>query len=240
MPDTHHDAASGEEPPGGVDTPTRSRRRGGGGRGSPAPTPTPRCPKGMDMAGPAESASIGQPRQLKRGDVIEGVVMSVERDGLLVDIGFKSEGIVPTGEMHSLGSDPLSKVAVGDKVHVFVVQPETSDGQVALSVDRARGEQGWMPAGSLRERGDLRCRDHRLQQGWPARQRRGRERLHPDVAGRRREAGQRRRQPALGAGRALDAAQGHRDQPAPQPVISRSAQRCRSGAPSRRTGSSRS
>ncbi|MYH41783.1 MAG: S1 RNA-binding domain-containing protein, partial [Chloroflexi bacterium] len=107
------------------------------------------------MAALLESTSVGQPRQLRRGDVLEGVVMSVERDGLLVDIGFKSEGIVPTGEMHSLGSEPLSKVAVGDKVHVFVVQPETSDGQVGLSVDRARGEQGWMILQERFESGEI-------------------------------------------------------------------------------------
>ena len=69
--------------------------------------------------------------------------MSIERDGLLVDIGFKSEGVVPLQEMHSLGSDPLLKLRPGDSVLVFVVQPETAEGQVALSIDRARGEQGW-------------------------------------------------------------------------------------------------
>jgi len=151
-----HDAASGEEPPGGVDTPTPEPAGAAGEDAAPAaPDADAAMPDEMDMAALLESASIGQPRQLKRGDVIEGVVMSVERDGLLVDIGFKSEGIVPTGEMHSLGSDPLSKVAVGDKVHVFVVQPETSDGQVALSVDRARGEQGWMVLQDRFESGEI-------------------------------------------------------------------------------------
>ena len=73
------------------------------------------------------------------------------------------------------------------------------------------------PAGALRERRDLRRRDYRLQQGRPARQRRGRERLHPDVAGGGSKAGQRRRQPAVGPGGPGDAAQGDRDQPAAQP-----------------------
>jgi small subunit ribosomal protein S1 len=111
-------------------------------------------PEEMDMAALLDSA-VGQPRQLNRGDVIEGVIMNVERDGLLVDIGFKSEGIVPTGEMHSLGSDPLSKLNVGDKLLVFVVQPETADGQVGLSVDRARGEQGWLVLQDRFESGEI-------------------------------------------------------------------------------------
>ena len=75
--------------------------------------------------------------------LLEGRVMNVEREGLLVDIGSKSEGVVPTHEMHSLGAEPLTKVAAGDTVLVYVMQPETEEGQVLLSIDRARGEQGW-------------------------------------------------------------------------------------------------
>jgi small subunit ribosomal protein S1 len=45
--------------------------------------------------------------------------------------------------MHSLGADPLSKVVVGEKVLVYVMQPESDQGQVTLSIDRARGERGW-------------------------------------------------------------------------------------------------
>ena len=80
---------------------------------------------------------------LRRGDVIEGIVMETGREGVLVDIGSKSEGIIPLSEMHSLGADPLSKVKRGDELLVYVLQPETPEGQVILSLDRARGEQGW-------------------------------------------------------------------------------------------------
>jgi small subunit ribosomal protein S1 len=82
-------------------------------------------------------------RDLRRGDVVEGTVISVGRDGVLVDVGSKSEGIIPLNEMHSLGADPLSKVRSGDKVIASVMQPETPEGQVLLSLDRARGERGW-------------------------------------------------------------------------------------------------
>ena len=82
-------------------------------------------------------------KTLRRGEVVEGTVMAVQRDGVLVDLGSKSEGIIPPHEMHSLGADPLSKVAVGDKVLVYVMQPEADQGQILLSVDRARGERGW-------------------------------------------------------------------------------------------------
>jgi len=82
-------------------------------------------------------------KSLRRGEVVEGVIMGWDRDGLVVDIGSKSEGIVPHHEMHSLGPDPTAHLSEGDKILVFVLQPETPEGQVLLSVDRARGEKGW-------------------------------------------------------------------------------------------------
>ncbi len=97
----------------------------------------------MDMATLLEQSGMADLRPLRRGEVIEGHVMDVERDGLVVDIGYKSEGIVPQQEMLSLGADPLTKVSSGDALLVYVLQPETPAGQVALSIDRARGEQGW-------------------------------------------------------------------------------------------------
>jgi small subunit ribosomal protein S1 len=108
-----------------------------------------------DMAALLDSASAAEPRQLRRGEVVEGTVMSVERDGLVVDIGFKSEGIVPVQEMHSMGAEPLTKLKPGDPVLVYVVQPETPEGQVALSIDRARGEQGWRTLQERFESGEI-------------------------------------------------------------------------------------
>ncbi|HXK34728.1 MAG TPA: S1 RNA-binding domain-containing protein [Dehalococcoidia bacterium] len=82
-------------------------------------------------------------KTLRKGEVVEGTIMGIQRDGVIVDVGAKSEGIVAPHEMHSLGADPLSKVNVGDKLLVYVMQPESDNGQVTLSVDRARGERGW-------------------------------------------------------------------------------------------------
>ena len=87
-----------------------------------------------------ESLDYKTPR---RGEVIEGLVMGWDRDGALIDIGSKAEGVIPRHEMHSLGSDVEAKLQTGDKVLVFVTQAETSEGQVLLSIDKARGERGW-------------------------------------------------------------------------------------------------
>jgi small subunit ribosomal protein S1 len=56
--------------------------------------------------------------------------------------------------MHSLGAEPLSRVAVGDKVVSYVMQPETMEGEVLLSLDRARGERGWRTLQTLYESGE--------------------------------------------------------------------------------------
>ena len=115
-------------------------------------------PEIVDMAELLASGEAPEPRQLRRGEVVEGLVMGVEREGVLVDlvdIGSKSEGVVPTHEMHSMGSDPLSRIHVGDKLLVYVLQPETEEGQVLLSIDRARGEQGWRVLQERFESGEI-------------------------------------------------------------------------------------
>jgi small subunit ribosomal protein S1 len=110
----------------------------------------------MDMAAllAQEEQSQSQIHSLRRGEVVEGTIISVGRDGVIVDIGAKSEGLIPVNEMHSLGADPLSKVATGDKLVAYVMQPETSEGEVLLSIDRARGERGWRQLQALYESGE--------------------------------------------------------------------------------------
>ena len=81
--------------------------------------------------------------ELGRGDVVEGVIVGRESQSLVVDVGAKSEGVVVSNEMHSLTPEQREALAVGDTVLVFVLQPDTEEHQMALSIDRARGEQGW-------------------------------------------------------------------------------------------------
>jgi small subunit ribosomal protein S1 len=82
-------------------------------------------------------------KTLKYGDVIDGVIMRVDRDEILVDIGSKSEGIVPTREFSSLPAEEKEALSVGDNVLVFVVQPENQEGHAVVSIDRARQEKSW-------------------------------------------------------------------------------------------------
>ncbi|MCI0774977.1 MAG: S1 RNA-binding domain-containing protein [Chloroflexi bacterium] len=80
---------------------------------------------------------------LRRGEIIDGKVMSRKPEGLLVDIGYKSEGFVPTKEMRSLTPEAVEELSVGDEIIAYVINPEGSEGSSILSIDRARGEQGW-------------------------------------------------------------------------------------------------
>jgi small subunit ribosomal protein S1 len=94
------------------------------------------------MAALLEEETAAYP-EIRRGEIIEGTVVGTDRDGILVDIGAKSEGVIPAHEMQCLQPEGPSKLKVGEKLLVAVVQPESHEGQVILSLDRARGERGW-------------------------------------------------------------------------------------------------
>jgi small subunit ribosomal protein S1 len=94
-------------------------------------------------------------RTLKYGDVLEGIVMQLDRDEVLVDIGSKSEGIIPNKELSSLSDEERKGLETGDTVLVFVVQPENADGHAVLSIDRARQEKSWRVLQTKYEAGEV-------------------------------------------------------------------------------------
>jgi small subunit ribosomal protein S1 len=81
--------------------------------------------------------------------------MRLDRDEMLVDIGAKSEGVIPAREFSSLSDEERDQLAVGDRVLVFVTQPENADGVVGLSIDRARQEKSWRTLQTQYEGGEL-------------------------------------------------------------------------------------
>ncbi|MGI8586210.1 MAG: 30S ribosomal protein S1 [Chloroflexia bacterium] len=111
---------------------------------APAPAPAGEAARNgeTDMASLLAS-SDEQFRQLKYGDVIEGTIMRKDPDEILVDIGFKSEGVIPSNELTSLSPTELADLSIGDEVLVSVLQPEDKEGHVVLSLDRARQERSW-------------------------------------------------------------------------------------------------
>ncbi|HET8527181.1 MAG TPA: 30S ribosomal protein S1 [Actinomycetota bacterium] len=78
------------------------------------------------------------------GDILEGTVVRIDRDEVLLDIGYKSEGVIPTKELsirHDV--DPSQVVKVGDQVEALVLQKEDKEGRLILSKKRAQYERAW-------------------------------------------------------------------------------------------------
>src|SRR3954468_6212184 len=78
------------------------------------------------------------------GDLVEGTVVKVDRDEVLLDIGYKTEGVIPSRELsikHDV--DPGDVVAVGDQVEALVLTKEDKEGRLILSKKRAQYERAW-------------------------------------------------------------------------------------------------
>ena len=88
---------------------------------------------------------------LERGEIVDGTVINIQDNGLVIDLGQKSEGFVPKNEMRSLTNPEIYEK--GKSLITYVIFPETQEGTILLSVDRARGEQGWKTLDVARQDG---------------------------------------------------------------------------------------
>jgi small subunit ribosomal protein S1 len=78
------------------------------------------------------------------GDIVEGTIVKVDRDEVLLDIGYKTEGVIPSRELsikHDV--DPSEVVKVGDQIEALVLQKEDKEGRLILSKKRAQYERAW-------------------------------------------------------------------------------------------------
>ncbi|MBI5180960.1 MAG: 30S ribosomal protein S1 [Nitrospirae bacterium] len=78
--------------------------------------------------------------RIEEGTIVKGRVMAVHNDGVMVDIGFKSEGIIP---IHEFTGDDLSKIKVGDEINVYLEEHEDSEGNLILSKEKADKVKVW-------------------------------------------------------------------------------------------------
>ncbi|MBP7971299.1 MAG: 30S ribosomal protein S1 [Candidatus Nanopelagicales bacterium] len=86
------------------------------------------------------------------GDIVEGTIVKVDRDEVLLDIGYKTEGVIPSRELsikHDV--DPSEVVSVGDEVEALVLQKEDKDGRLILSKKRAQYERAWGDIEAIKE-----------------------------------------------------------------------------------------
>ena len=80
----------------------------------------------------------------KDGDIVEGEVVRIDKDEVLVDIGYKSEGSIPSNELTiRKGADPHEVVELGQRIEALVLQKEDADGRLILSAKRAAFERAW-------------------------------------------------------------------------------------------------
>ena len=86
------------------------------------------------------------------GDIVEGTIVKVDRDEVLLDIGYKTEGVIPSRELsikHDV--DPSEVVKVGDAVEALVLQKEDKEGRLILSKKRAQYERAWGTIEKIKE-----------------------------------------------------------------------------------------
>ncbi len=117
-------------------------------------TYTPRQVVSDDLGGTSfEDAIAGTIVEFDDGDIVSGTVVKVDKDEVLLDIGFKSEGVIPARELsirHDV--DPHDVVKVGDRIEALVLQKEDKEGRLVLSKKRAQYERAWGTIEAVKER----------------------------------------------------------------------------------------
>ncbi len=94
-------------------------------------------------------------RPIEEGEVVTGHVVRIDKDEVLVDIGYKSEGVIPANELSIRKSvDPHDEVELGEEVDALVLTKEDQDGRLIMSKKRARFEKAWRRIEASAESGE--------------------------------------------------------------------------------------
>ncbi len=94
-------------------------------------------------------------RTIEEGEVVTGHVVRIDKDEVLVDIGYKSEGVIPANELSIRKAvDPSEEVHLGEEVDAIVMTKEDQDGRLIMSKKRARFEKAWRRIETAAESGE--------------------------------------------------------------------------------------
>jgi small subunit ribosomal protein S1 len=94
-------------------------------------------------------------RTIEEGEVVTGHVVRIDKDEVLVDIGYKSEGVIPASELSIRKSvDPNEEVQLGEEVDAIVLTKEDQEGRLIMSKKRARFEKAWRRIEAAAESGE--------------------------------------------------------------------------------------
>ena len=102
------------------------------------------------------AAIEGTIKNFNDGDLVEGIIVQVDRDEVLVDIGYKTEGVIPSRELsirHDV--DPGELVKVGERIEALVLTKEDKEGRLILSKKRAQYERAWGTIEGMKERDEV-------------------------------------------------------------------------------------
>src|SRR5688572_28066584 len=90
-------------------------------------------------------------KPVNEGDLVAGTIVKIDKDEVLLDIGYKSEGVIPSREL-SLRNDvnPADIVSIGDELEALVLQKEDKEGRLILSKKRAQYERAWGKIGEIK------------------------------------------------------------------------------------------
>src|SRR5207249_8628986 len=103
-----------------------------------------------------EDAISGTIIEFDDGDIVKGTIVKVDKDEVLLDIGYKSEAVIPARELsirHDV--DPGEIVTIGDEIEALVMQKEDKEGRLVLSKRRAQCDRAWGTIGKIKEDGGV-------------------------------------------------------------------------------------
>lgn len=114
------------------------------------------APESMEALMASHDAYEDSFRELKRGEFLTGHVIQINDDGVMVDVGYKTEGFIPLNQLtHRRDADPKELVEVGQEVKVVVLRVNHAEGQVLLSKRQADVEGAWISIIEAHERGEI-------------------------------------------------------------------------------------
>jgi len=91
----------------------------------------------------------------ERGQLRTGTVMRIDENQILVDIGTKHEGVIPSNDLRRLPPEIVEGLQVGDQIQVYVMDPESKEGELVLSLNMVQVERDWQDAERLLESGEI-------------------------------------------------------------------------------------
>jgi len=119
------------------------------------PAAAPNQPVGTsDAPRPSHAQYDSAVSPLKSGDIVSGLVVHVDEQGALVDVGTKSEGLIPRSDLLGEQGEPAQQLAVGDRINVYVIKTESEEGGPVLSKRKADYENVWERVITAYERGE--------------------------------------------------------------------------------------